>query len=453
VEPELKTVIFCGHTSSGCEALYCSAVAMGLSQPVRSARGGLFPDELQEKLLKLSNIDPSGDWLAPEKPGALWHELAADLFLTNVDAKQWGWCENRYAQMLPFWKAFDSQIVFVLAYTPPEYAMAAAIRDGGEALAAMHDWRAFNQAMLRFQMSNQERCVLVNTRASAFSGKPFLALLSGRLNLALAADRWAEQRSPDYALEALLARQILADAADVADIFHSLESVADIARSEEATASEASAALQQLRHYGSQLQERDLRLERQEQEARQQNDMLVAQLRESQAELDRYTQKIEEFLRGQVAGQQSTLDVSAAIENVFDARRGFAGDNWYPPEEDGRWAGPLSVSTVRLPRLAPGSYGVNFDVAATMAPEILESIRCYINGNEIQLEGAWAGCPANLYGEFTVSESEGHHRLELQFQFCRTESPAAQGVDVNDFRELAIRLRSISIRALELVAD
>ena len=35
---------------------------------------------------------------------------------------------------------------------------------------------------------------------------------------------------------------------------------------------------------------------------------------------------------------------------TIDLRRGFEGTNWYETEQDGCWAGPGSLSTLRLPR-------------------------------------------------------------------------------------------------------
>jgi hypothetical protein len=471
---------------------------MGLSEPVRSGRGGLLPGELQDKLLAFSDIDATGDWSVPQNPGTLWQELAADLFLANGEARQWGWCDTRHAPFLSFWKAFDPQILFVLTYTPPEYAMAAALHVGDAGLeavsAAAQEWVRFNETVLRFYMGNQDRCLLINTRGADFSRRALGRLLSERFGLQLAQERWLQPEQSEDALEALLARQMLLEAAEAADVFHSLESVADISYGDESPGAAVAAALQQLRGLHAQLRESNTRLTEEsstlttrlrdcndqlaaerdawsarlqectaheqevwaakmsalESDAREQHESLLQQLRESQAELDVYSGKIEEILGAQASAPAApTSDASAAIEQAFDVRRGFAGDNWYDPEEDGRWAGPNDISTVRMPRLAPARYALSLDVAAAMAPDILEGTRCYIKGMEVALEGAWAGCPATLYGEFTVLESNDEAGMELQFQFPRTLSPAAQGSDPDDRRALAIRLRAITIRALE----
>jgi hypothetical protein len=478
----VKTLVFCGHSTSGCEAIYQGVVGMGLTPPRGSARGGMLPDELQDKLLKLSGIDASGDWLPPDSPGALWLELATDFFLANVDAAQWGWSDSRHAPFLHFWGAFDSQIRFVLLYTPPEYALSAALHSGRPPLdaveAAVADWTRFNQVMLRFYMANQDRCLLVNTRSAQFSGAHFADMLNDRFSMGLLSEHWLGLEQPADALEALVARQMLAEYPAASDVYQSLESMADLPFGDDSGALEVSNAARQLRHHESQLRDRDRghaaeraswakelqqcnqRLEQEEQawaaklsalesEARQQQDGLLRQLLQSQEELDSYAVRIAQVLGAQAP--QATDSVSqtcAAIEQGFDVRVGFAGDNWYGAEDDGRWAGPRSVSTVRLPALAAAAYALSLDVAASMAPDILEGMRLYLHGREIVLQGAAGSCPVLLYGEFSVPESDSMRIVELQFQFPRTLSPAAEGLDTNDHRELAIRLRGIDIRAL-----
>ena len=451
--------VFCGgHASSGCETVYETLRAMGLAA-ARPSSSGLLPWQLAEGM-------PSS-----QADNARVRALASEIVEANADSSQWGWYERGDLRLLDFWRTAHPDIRFVLCYAPADLALVRLVGSAPDAAAIAAEaaeWVRFHRDLMRFYLGHQDRCVLINTRSSDLVPARLQALLHERFALKL-----QPTASPsvlpghDSALALLTARAIGAEFPEIAEAFASLESVADVMQAHGSDPSLIERAFAELRSldagapktardaagwnrdrkqaYRANAPEGDWQLEKA---------ALEAQLRQSQEELDAYTARFEELLTSLPASGKSAAqpdDISAPADMAFDVRNGFAGDNWYYPEADGRWAGPNGVSTIRLPKLRAGRYGVELDIVDAIAPDVFEGMRCYVNGVEMPLEGAWAGYPAVLRGEFEASDN--HAWLELQLQFPRTTSPAALGNDPEDRRELAIRLRAVRLQALDQPAQ
>jgi hypothetical protein len=183
------------------------------------------------------------------------------------------------------------------------------------------------------------------------------------------------------------------------------------------------------------------------------NELLLLQLHQVQEELERY------FLQYQELANKAPLGSSHSGSNTptpfsfqptavtFDLRREIDGDNWYYAEEDGRWAGPHAVSTIRLPAMAAGRYEVTLDVVDAMAPEIISEMEVSVNGTLIQMMHETEVLPKMVRGELTAESIPQGSIWEFQFKFPKLVSPADRGSE--DQRSLAVRLRSISLNALD----
>lgn len=96
--------------------------------------------------------------------GRLWEQLAADIFLGNLDAPIWGWCDPHSLALLDFWHHFDPHLYFVLVCVPPQQALAQAIAnptDDSTPDEVLQSWYAAHQTMLRFHLRHPERSLLV----------------------------------------------------------------------------------------------------------------------------------------------------------------------------------------------------------------------------------------------------------------------------------------------------
>lgn len=179
-------------------------------------------------------------------------------------------------------------------------------------------------------------------------------------------------------------------------------------------------------------------------ELAQENELLLLQLHQVQEELETYFLKYQELAgSGDAAAGAAT---PALVEFTLDLRHVIDGENWYYAEEDGRWAGPGTRSTLNLPALSAGRYTLQLDIVDAMAPEILAGLQVDLDGQPLSLQNDSEGYPVLLQGEFSCAGLARGAASFLGFTFDRLISPADHGSD--DERSLAIRLRSVRVARL-----
>jgi hypothetical protein len=134
-------------------------------------------------------------------------------------------------------------------------------------------------------------------------------------------------------------------------------------------------------------------------------------------------------------------------EVALDMRGEIDGTNWYWAEHDGRWAGPGTDGTLRLPAMGPGHYELILEVVDAMDPEILAGMKVTLCGGPISLARKGKSYPAVLTGVALIEDRETNGTWDVAFRFPNLVSPAQHGS--TDTRQLAIRLRSVRLRALQ----
>ena len=151
--------------------------------------------------------------------GRLWEQLAADIFLNNLQTPAWGWSSTQSLALLDFWQKFDTQVYFVLVCVSPQQALAHAIAhaplNAGEAgiadlEKALQDWHHAHQTMLRFHLSHPERSMLLmadDVQAAPAQLIEHMALLWD-LPLNAAAGKHAQFEQSDAVAHYLAQRQL-----------------------------------------------------------------------------------------------------------------------------------------------------------------------------------------------------------------------------------------------------
>ena len=520
----MKIVVTCGHPCSGFQLAYEALTQAGLARPQPSRRESLLPAALQEKIFKANDLDPTGLNVKTQiSPGKVWQDLAVDLFVGNMDQKNWGWADNRSVWLLDFWKELDPQVRFVLVYSTPEFALGKAISEGqassGEIESVLASWIAYHTEILRFYNRNTDRSLLVNISTTIQDPKTFIDKTMKMLGLDLA------QLSREYlvdidsapAIAATLAKALIEDDNEVYALYRELESAADIADPDAlalnaqkgraleeykvllARIGKANAEVNENAEYINKLKDEQTRhttelqskiqqltltqsdyenlkdehasLKRQlndlqeklkdaqpivpnnQAELAQENELLLLQLHQVQEELEHYFIQWQEL---SVKGKGSVDGITTFINNFWskhqpseifiDFRDEIEGDNWYHAEPDGRWAGPGSVSIVKLPSLRKGRYEFYLDIVDAMEPEIITGMEISLNGTELPTTVDGEGYPVMVSSEFTVENDAQHPVWEFQIKFPKLISPAQHGSDDN--RHLAIRVRSLKLRVI-----
>ena len=82
-----------------------------------------------------------------------------------------------------------------------------------------------------------------------------------------------------------------------------------------------------------------------------------------------------------------------------------------------------------------------------MEPEILYGMEVSLNGTPLEISKDWDCYPALVRASFVTQEIAESPVWEFQFKFPRLVSPAQHGSE--DRRNLAIRLRSITVRSID----
>ncbi len=188
-------------------------------------------------------------------------------------------------------------------------------------------------------------------------------------------------------------------------------------------------------------------------ELKQENELLLLQLRQVQDELERYFLKYQE-LNGIVQLESGNLAFLTQFwheqhpsEIHIDMRREISGENWYYAEHDGRWAGPANISTLKVPALRDGRYNIILDIADAIDPCIMTAMELMVNGVQVPLKlQEYYGGPEFFEAEFSTSEIKKASIWEIQFNFPKLMSLTQQ--DSGDHRLLAIRLKSLSLSLL-----
>lgn len=192
----MNKIILLGHPSSGLERVEALLKESGMQSAQPSKRDGLLPHHITDTLCQAHDCAPLGDAmteddLAPQPAGTVWHGLALDLLLGNLQQPLWGWADARSIYWLDYWAQLDPHMTFVMVYDHPISALqSSAAYLIGDALGRMdmavprhlENWQAYNGAMLRFYSRQPERCLLVNTQRARQQLADYLAQLGDKLH-------------------------------------------------------------------------------------------------------------------------------------------------------------------------------------------------------------------------------------------------------------------------------
>ncbi|MDO3387331.1 hypothetical protein QWI17_15930 [Gilvimarinus sp. SDUM040013] len=400
----------------------------------------------------------------------------------------------------------------LLIYCPPALALAHALKRDTEAACdqVLQNWSDQARTLLRHFMLNREHCTLVNELALLHPPNTALAALANKTCQAITAEAViSPEQTAQPLLEALGASLAYTDQ-NSASLYRDLETVADAngetailqyraslkkelqqIASEHATLivvaeqhHEKSQELQELQEENKRLllhlnqtkealersssehkelsKENNMRpqsvdVTEKTKELEEENELLLLQLHQVQEELEHYFCEYQKLTdpasRHSVATTHPTIATAGlALETLFDLRNEqIIGNNWYDAEQDGRWAGPGTNSTLNLPALGKGPFELVFDIVHALDVSIVKQMQILLNGEPLRLKYKFGKLPIKRFPcqvSATVESANGKPQASwnLELRFPKTLSPA--GKDSDDHRQLAIRLKSIHARAL-----
>ena len=189
----MNRIILLGHPSSSLAAVEGLLKQSGLQAALPSKRDGLSPLQITDTLCQAHECIAIADAMSEEEllpiqAGTVWHGLALDLLLGNLQQPLWGWSDPRSIFWLDYWASLDPHATFILVYDHPVSLLQVnALNLHGQNLdmaipRLMENWQAYNGVMLRFQSRESQRCLLINAQRAREQLGSYLSDLSSRLH-------------------------------------------------------------------------------------------------------------------------------------------------------------------------------------------------------------------------------------------------------------------------------
>ncbi|EPK7361502.1 hypothetical protein M2O40_004204 [Kluyvera ascorbata] len=191
----MNSILIVGHPSSGYKEVEEILQQRGMTPALPSRRDALLPQDITTTLCKVhqaSDIDnvTTEEEIKPLKVAPVWHGMALDLMLGNIEQTLWGWSDPQSIYSLDYWCQLDDNITFVLVYDAPHQAlMKAATNHNNLSNTAvehhLNNWMAYNGALLAFFLRNRNRCLLVSTQQVKLNSEACLQQLQPLLSTPL----------------------------------------------------------------------------------------------------------------------------------------------------------------------------------------------------------------------------------------------------------------------------
>lgn len=220
----MHKLIIVGHQSSNFQDTFKLLQSYGVNAAKPSRREGYTPPEISSIICQAHGLDENSVASALEQNfsqldvGKVWHGLALDLMLGNLDSKVWGWTDTKSVYLLNFWRDLDPEITFVLVYSNPEDVLLNSGQDSNltaeDLESEIEQWIAYNEALLHFYNRNKDRCFLVHSQQVNEPSNRYLLEISSKINVPLLekisshAHQSGEQAQNVAQVQPQLARQI-----------------------------------------------------------------------------------------------------------------------------------------------------------------------------------------------------------------------------------------------------
>ena len=195
----MNKILIVGHPQSGYQEVEGLLNTCGMNSPHPSRREGFLPAEISSTLCKAhwgSSYDglESGEGIEQIEAGPVWHGMALDLMMGNLDQEFWGWADPQAVFLLNYWRDLDPKITFILLYDKPHSVLFQSDADEAVSLSPeilnqrIRNWCTYNDVLLRFFHRNPQRCLLVNSQQVRHSVRSYLQKMCARIDAP-----WSEQ--------------------------------------------------------------------------------------------------------------------------------------------------------------------------------------------------------------------------------------------------------------------
>ncbi|EKP8487079.1 hypothetical protein ACRWU3_22730 [Escherichia coli] len=191
----MNSILIVGHPSSGYKEVEEILKQRGMTSALPSRRDALLPQDITATLCKahqaadIYNVTTEEE-IKPLKVAPVWHGMALDLMLGNLEQTLWGWSDPQSIYSLDYWCQLDDNLKFVLVYDAPQQALMKAAENNNNLSSTivehhLNNWMAYNGALLAFFLRNRNRCLLVSTQQVKLNAEACLQQLQPLLSTPL----------------------------------------------------------------------------------------------------------------------------------------------------------------------------------------------------------------------------------------------------------------------------
>lgn len=187
----MNKIAIVGHPSVATETLIDLLHQRGIAPAQPSKREQLLPTDITAMLCQAHQVPAQAHLhaktaLRPLHIGQVWHGLALDLLLGNLDQKAWCWADPRTVFVLDYWRDTDPDLAFILVYDDPARALWLEVPDDQPTASDRLDhWVAYNQVLLSFYHRHRQRCLLVHAQQAHKAAHHYLQHLQAALQVPL----------------------------------------------------------------------------------------------------------------------------------------------------------------------------------------------------------------------------------------------------------------------------
>lgn len=187
----MHKILIVGHPSSKFKDVAALLNSYGMSEAKPSRRDLFLPAEITRIICEAHGVTEEAPAeldlnFSQLEVGSIWHGMALDLMLGNLDSKIWGWADAKSIHLLNYWRDLDPEVTFVLVYSNPEdvllnnaHAVSLTVND---LESNIQHWLAFNEALLHFYNRNKDRCFLVHSQQIRASSNSYLLEIGTKIN-------------------------------------------------------------------------------------------------------------------------------------------------------------------------------------------------------------------------------------------------------------------------------
>lgn len=120
----MNKIIIVGHPNSNFDIVEKKFLQYGMEIPSASKRERLTPQDITNIICKAYNVPKISEvtnisGFSPLNVSGVWHGMALDLFLNNLERQFWGWSDPYAIYTLDYWASLDENLTFILVYDHP----------------------------------------------------------------------------------------------------------------------------------------------------------------------------------------------------------------------------------------------------------------------------------------------------------------------------------------------